>query len=69
MKLKPIDKAILKVIVDSNRKITPSEVAYYVSISPATAKRKILKLAKKRYIRIQREGMRLYCSPGPKHEE
>ena len=62
----PYEESILRTFSKLNKKITPSEIAGYLKIHPNTAKDRILKLAKKGYIKCEREGNRTYCKKGGK---
>ncbi|MEK6914985.1 MAG: helix-turn-helix domain-containing protein [Nanoarchaeota archaeon] len=65
----PYDEAILQVFANTDKIVTPGEVADYLGIPPATVKRRILKLMRKRYISCKLEGKRLYCQKGSKEIE
>lgn len=60
------EEAILNLFSHLNKKVTPAEVAEYLGIHPSTAKKTLIKLASLRYIKIEREGKRMYCSRGRK---
>jgi len=59
-KLDIYDKAILEAFERISKKVTPAEIGGYVNISPITAKKRMIKLAKMRYLQFSREGLRMF---------
>jgi len=60
IKLDPIDVAILKSLMNTNVKVTPSQIADTINIHPATAKSRILELQERRLVNSFLRGTRLY---------
>lgn len=61
--LHPIDKEILRSLLRSKIKVTPSQISRAIGIHPLTAQKRIDKLVKEELIKCKKEGNRTYCDP------
>jgi len=60
-KFDPIDRDILKALSKSRLRVTPTKIARAINIHPATAKRRIEILNKKKHVDCKFRGNRLMC--------
>jgi len=61
--LHPIDKEILRALMNSRIKVTPSQISKAIGVHPVTAQNRIKVLMKKDLIKCNLKGNRTYCKP------
>lgn len=61
--LHPIDRDILRVLMRSRIKVTPSQISKAIGVHPKTAQTRIKELSLKKIINCKHRGNRTYCEP------
>lgn len=60
-RLHPIDKEILRALMGSKIKVTPSQISKSIGIHPVTAQKRIKELVKINLVKCKLKGNRKYC--------
>ena len=61
--LHPIDKEILRALIGTKMKVTPSQISKAIGVHPVTAQNRIKELMKKELVKCTPKGNRTYCRP------
>jgi len=61
--LHPIDKEIIRALMNSRIRVTPSKISKAINVHPSTAQRRIMELSKNKIISCKKSGNRTYCDP------
>ena len=60
-RLHPIDKEILRALIGTKIKVTPSKISKVIGVHPVTAQNRIKELMKQDLVRCNSRGNRTYC--------
>ena len=61
--LHPIDKEILRALIRTNIRVTPSQISKAIGVHPVTAQNRIKELMKRDLVFCKPKGNRTYCKP------
>lgn len=60
-KLHPIDRDIIRALIGTRIKVTPSQISKAIGVHPVTAQNRIKELMKKDFVKCVLKGNRTYC--------
>lgn len=60
--LHPYEEAIVRMLRRTRAEMTPTEIGKRLGIHPVTAKKRILRLEKRQWVKCDKVGNRRYCS-------
>ncbi len=62
-RLHPIDKEILRALMRTRIRVTPSQISYAIGVHPVTAQIRIKELMRRDLVKCKPKGNRTYCKP------